>query len=274
VALSIYELKVLVRGGGEMASGIAHRLHHCHTKVFVTEQPAPTTVRRTVAFAEAVYQGSQTVEGVRAVRISRPEEAHEAWAQSCIPLLVDPVAAAREVIQPQVVVDAIMDKRSAGTDLSYAPLVIGVGPGFTVGKNVHAIVESNRGHNLGRVFWNGRAEEYTGIPAPVSGYAEERVLRAPQRGIFHALHEIGDLVSPGDVVAEVDGLPIQARIKGMIRGLLRDGFVVEKEMKAGDIDPRGQREYCYLISDKARAIGGGVLEAILHSLEDIRHPSA
>ena len=152
MALSLDELKVLVRGGGEMASGIAHRLHHCHMKVFITEQARPTTVRRTVAFAEAVYQGSQVVEGLRAVRISRPEEAHEVWAQDCIPLFVDPEAAAREVIQPQVVVDAIMDKRSAGTDQSYAPLVIGVGPGFTVGKNVHAVVESNRGYNLGRVL--------------------------------------------------------------------------------------------------------------------------
>ena len=274
MALSLDELKVLVRGGGEMASGIAHRLHHCHMKVFITEQARPTTVRRTVAFAEAVYQGSQVVEGLRAVRISRPEEAHEVWAQDCIPLFVDPEAAAREVIQPQVVVDAIMDKRSAGTDQSYAPLVIGVGPGFTVGKNVHAVVESNRGYNLGRVFWDGRAEEYTGSPAPVSGYTDERVLRTPQRGTFHALREIGDLVNPGEVVAEVHDRPIQAQIKGMIRGLLRDGVAVEKGMKAGDIDPRAQREYCYLISDKARAIAGGVLEAILHSVGDVQHSSA
>jgi xanthine dehydrogenase accessory factor len=268
MTVKLLDIKVLIRGGGEMASGIAHRLHRCHMKVFITEQAAPTMVRRTVAFAEAVYEGSHVVEGVRAVRIPCPEEASDVWTRGSIPLLIDPEAAAREVIRPQVVVDAIMDKRSAGTDRSYAPLVIGVGPGFTAGKNVHAVVESNRGYNLGRVFWNGEAEQYTGIPASVDGYTDERVLRVPRKGVFHALREIGDLVESGDVVAEVQGQPVRAQMKGMIRGLLRDGIAVEEGMKVGDIDPRVQREYCYLISDKARAIGGGVLEAILHSVTD------
>lgn len=256
-----------------MASGIAHRLNRCHMKVLITEVPAPTTVRRTVAFAEAVFQGRHAIEGVEAVKVSSLEEAHRVWKKGEIPIFVDPEAKVREAILPEVVVDAIMAKRNSGTNLSFAPLVIGVGPGFIAGRNVHAVVESNRGHNLGRVLWKGQAEEDTGVPAPVAGYTEQRVLRAPQKGLFQTAHEIGDPVNPGEVVARVNGHPVQAQIKGVLRGLLKDGISVEEGIKAGDIDPRGEREYCYLISDKARAIAGGVLEAILHSLKDPDFPS-
>lgn len=252
-----------------MASGIAYRLHRCHMRVFITEVAVPTTVRRMVAFAEAVYRGSHTIEGVRAVKVSTPEEAYEVWENRSIPLFVDPEAKIREDMRPAVVVDAIMAKKDTGTDKSHAPVVIGVGPGFTAGINVHAVVESNRGHNLGRVLWKGQAEEDTGIPAPVAGVTDERVLRVPQKGFFKSLREIGDLVHPGEVVAQVDGYPIRAQIQGVLRGLLKDGIRVERGIKAGDIDPRGEREYCYLISDKARAIAGGVLEAILHSLKNL-----
>ncbi len=257
-----------------MASGIAYRLRQCHMRVFITEVAVPTTVRRAVAFAEAVYQGSHVVEGVRAARVSSPEGANEVWKSGGIPVFIDPEAKVRGVIRPEVIVDAIMAKRNTGTDRSHAPLVIGVGPGFTAGLNVHAVVETNRGHNLGRVLWKGQAEEYTGVPTPVGGYTDERVLRVPQKGFFKALHEIGDLVNAAEVLAQVDGHPIQAKIKGILRGLLKDGISVEEGMKAGDIDPRGEREYCYLISDKARAIAGGVLEAILHSLKDLSSHSA
>lgn len=273
MALVFPELKVLVRGGGEMASGVAHRLHVCHMKVVITETSAPTTVRRTVAFAEAVFQGSHTIEGVQAVKVSAPEEAYRVWERGGIALFVDPDASVRAALRPVVVVDAIMAKRHTGTGKFFAPVVIGVGPGFTAGVNVHAVVESNRGHNLGRVLWQGQAEPDTGIPAPVAGYTDQRVLRVPRSGLFRALRDIGDPVDPGEVVAQVDGLPIEARIKGVLRGLLKDGIPVEEGIKAGDIDPRGKREYCYLISDKARAIAGGVLEAILHSLKDLHLPS-
>jgi xanthine dehydrogenase accessory factor len=273
MALSFPELRVLVRGGGEMASGIAYRLHLCHMKVVITETAAPTTVRRTVAFAEAVYQGSQTIEGVQAVKVAGAEEAYRVWEEGGIPLLIDPDASSRAALGPAVVVDAIMAKRSTGTEKNFAPIVIGVGPGFNAGMNVHAVVESNRGHNLGRVVWQGQAEPDTGVPAPVGGYTDQRVLRVPRRGLFHALRDIGDRVEPGEVVAQVDGLPIEAGIQGVLRGLLKDGIVVDEGIKAGDIDPRGKREYCYLISDKARAIAGGVLEAILHALKDLRLPS-
>jgi len=267
--MHLCDLKVLIRGGGEMASGIAHRLHRCHMRVFITEVAQPTTVRRMVAFAEAVYRESHTIEGVQAVKVSAPENAYKVWQDGGIPVFVDPEAKVRETIRPDVIVDAIMAKKNTGSDRSHAPLVIGVGPGFTVGLNVHAAIETNRGHNLGRVLWQGRAEEDTGLPAPVYGYSDERVLRVPQKGLFKALREIGDLVHPGQVVAQVNGCPIRAQIKGVLRGLLKDGIVVEGGIKAGDIDPRGEREYCYLISDKARAIAGGVLEAILHSLKGL-----
>jgi len=252
-----------------MASGIVHRLRCCHMRVLITEVAAPTTVRRTVAFAEAVFEGRQTIEGIEAVRVTAPEEAPEIWGRGGIPLFVDPEAAVRKAIRPQVIVDAIMAKRNTGTDRSQASLVIGVGPGFRAGASVHAVVESNRGHNLGRVLWEGEAEQDTGKPAPVGGYTEERVLRAPQKGLFKALLGIGDSVSAGEVVGQVDSAPLRAEIRGILRGLLKDGIQVVEGMKVGDIDPRGEREYCYVISDKARAIAGGVLEAILHSLKDL-----
>ena len=249
-----------------MATGIAHRLHRCHMKVVVTEAPVPTTVRRMVAFAEAVFKGDHVVEGVRAERVTRLEEVYRIWEGGGVPVFVDPSADLRENLRPQVVIDAIMAKRCTGTALSMAPLVVGVGPGFRAGENVHAVVETNRGHNLGRVIWQGEAEEDTGEPAPVGGYTHERVLRVPKSGIFEALHEIGDMVDPEEVVARVHGIPIRAQIKGVLRGLLKRGIEVEVGMKAGDIDPRGKTEICFQISDKARAIAGGVLEAILHAL--------
>jgi len=271
MALDCIGLKVLVRGGGEMASGIVHRLNRCHMRVLITEVAAPTTVRRTVAFADAVFTGKHVIEGVEAVRVSSPEEAYKVWENGAIPIFVDPEARIRQVIRPEVLVNAILAKKDTDTDKSHAPLVIGVGPGFRAGVNAHAVVESNRGHNLGRVLWEGEAERDTGIPAPVGGFSEGRVLRVPQKGLFKALREIGNLVNVGDLVGEVDGNPVRAQIHGVLRGLLKDGIPVKEGMKAGDIDPRGEREYCYMISDKARAIAGGVLEAILHSLKNL-HP--
>lgn len=261
------DLKVLIRGGGEMASGIAHRLHQSHMKVLITEVATPTAVRRTLAFAEAVYLGSQTIENVKAVLVKDAAEVDMEWQSGHIPLLVDPDARIRQIVEPDVMVDAIMAKKNSTTKISDAPLVIGIGPGFAAGSNAHAIVESNRGYNLGRVIWDGAAEPDTGIPAAVSGYAEARVFRAPQSGCFTGLREIGDHVQSGECVAEVDGVSIKAQISGMIRGMLRSGIAISAGVKVGDIDPRGEREYCYTISDKARAIGGGVLEAILHSFK-------
>ena len=270
MVLALSELTVLIRGGGEMATGIAHRLHRCHMRVVITEIASPTSVRRNVAFAEAIYEGTHTVEGVKAVRVTSCDEAYRVWKQSQIPIFIDPEASLRQSFQPMVVVDATMAKRNACVKITDAPVVIGVGPGFTAGIDVCAVVESNRGHHLGRVIWEGAAESDTGIPAPVDGYSQSRVLRAPRTGIFKAIRAIGDQISVGEVVAEVNGQPIKAEIAGVIRGLLRNGIRIEQGTKAGDIDPRGQRGYGNLISDKSRAIAGGVLEAVLHSFRDLK----
>jgi len=274
MAAGFFDLRVLIRGGGEMASGIAHRLRRCHMKVLITEVAEPTAVRRTVAFAEAVYQGSQTIEGVRAVRAATAKEVDALWQSGAIPIFVDPQAAIRHALKPAVIVDAIMAKKDSSTAIADAPLVIGIGPGFKTGVNAHAVVESNRGFHLGRVIWDGAAEPDTGIPAPVAGHTEARVFRAPRSGRFKALRKIGDVVELGESVAEVEGISIRSQIPGLIRGMLRDGIHVQAGMKAGDIDPRGEREYCHMISDKARAIGGGVLEAILHAFPDLKVPAA
>jgi xanthine dehydrogenase accessory factor len=273
MSLWLSDLKILIRGGGEIASGIAHRLHQCHMRILITETEVPTAVRRTLAFAEAVYEGAQTVEGVKALRVDSLKQAFAVWKSGDIAVIVDPEAESREEIRPTVLIDAIMAKKNHNTTIADAPLVIGVGPGFTAGIDVHAVIESNRGYHLGRVLWEGQAEADTGVPAPVAGHTEARVLRVPRSGRFRALKSIGDTVHQDEIVAEVDGEPIRAQISGRLRGLLRDGIPVPRALKAGDIDPRGESGYCYLISDKARAIAGGALEAILHSLNGLKIPA-
>ena len=261
----IDELVVLIRGAGEMASGVAHRLHQSHFKICMLEIPHPLAVRREVSFCEAVYEGEKAVEGVRAKFISAPKEIQSVWEEGKIPLLVDTDGKkARNFLKPDVLIDAIIAKKNLGTQMDDAPLVIGLGPGFTVGKDVHIVIETNRGHHLGKMILSGAAEPDTGIPGEIGGFTVERVLRPMKKGIFHAHKSIGDRVSKGSVVAVVDDFPVIAKISGMVRGLLRDGVEVRKGVKVGDIDPRGKRELCFTISDKARAIAGGVLEAILY----------
>ena len=265
LARSIGELIVLIRGAGEMASGVAHRLHQSHFKVCMLEIPRPIAVRREVSFCEAIYEGEKEVEGVRSKFISKPEEILSVWKDGKIPVLVDPDGEkTRRFIKPDVFLDAIMAKKNLGTHIKKAPLVIGLGPGFYAGKDVNIVIETNRGHDLGRLILKGTAEPDTGIPGNIGGYTLERVLRTMKKGIFHPQKSIGDRVSKGTVVAVVDDFPVIAKISGMVRGLIREGVQVRKVMKVGDIDPRGKRESCFTISDKARAIGGGVLEAILY----------
>jgi len=256
---------VLIRGAGEMASGVAHRLHRSHFKVCMLEISHPLAVRREVSFCEAIYEGEKEVEGVGAKLISTAKEVQSVWEEGKIPLLIDPDGKkTRNFLGPDVVIDAIMAKKNLGTQTNNAPLVIGLGPGFAAGKDVHIVVETNRGHDLGRLILKGTAEPDTGLPGNIGGYTSERVLRTMKKGIFHPQKSIGDRVSKGTVVAVVDDFPVIAKISGMVRGLIREGVQVRKGMKVGDIDPRGKRESCFTISDKARAIGGGVLEAILY----------
>jgi xanthine dehydrogenase accessory factor len=258
-------LDILIRGAGEMASGVAYRLHRSHFRVCLLDIAMPLAVRRGVSFSEAVYEGEKEVEGVRAITVRQPEEVASAWEKTKIPLLIDPAGKrARDFLKPDVVVDAILAKKNLGTGIGDAPLVIGLGPGFTAGKDVHLVIETNRGHHLGRVLFEGAAEPDSGTPGEIGGFTTERVLRSSRTGVFHPRLSIGDPVEKGSIVAQVDDIPLMAEINGMVRGLLREGTDVESGMKVGDIDPRGKREHCFTISEKARAIGGGVLEAILY----------
>ena len=261
---SMNELVVLIRGAGEMASGVAHRLHQSHFKICMTEIPHPLAVRREVSFSEAIYEKEKEVDGVRAKLISSPEEMEGVWKKGHMALLIDPDGKKiRSILKPDILIDGIMAKKNLGTHMNDAPLVIGLGPGFTAGKDVHMVIETNRGHHLGRVIFNGTAEPDTGIPGEIGGYTVERLLRTMKKGVFHPQKLIGDRVNKGSVVAVVDDFPVIAKISGVVRGLLREGIEAKKGMKVGDIDPRGKRELCFTISEKARAIGGGVLEAIL-----------
>ena len=261
---------MIVRGAGEQASGIAHRLFRCGFKVCLVETATPLAVRRMVSFCEAVYDGKKTVEGVTAVCIDNPNQIFSVWQNNQIPLIVDPENEMRHILCPHVVIDAILAKRNVGTRMSDAPLVIGLGPGFYAGRDVHVVIETNRGHNLGRLIFDGEPEPNTGMPGTIGGYSVERVFRAPGKGIFRSIKNIGDLVSEGDVLAKVEETPILAKISGIIRGMLRDGTRVKIGLKAGDIDPRKETTHCPTISDKARALGGSALEAILFKLPQQR----
>ena len=261
----------LIRGAGDIASGIALRLWRAGFEVVMTEIPHPTTIRRTVAFSDAVGSGEQTVEGVTALRAKNTMDAWEILGQGRIPVLVDPDCACRDALKPDALVDAILAKRNLGTAITDAPIVVGIGPGFTAGTDCHAVVETMRGHTLGRAIYDGSALPNTNIPGLIGGFAGERVLRAPADGVFTGTRKIGDHVKAGETVGAVAGVPMTATIDGVLRGLLADGVAVKKGLKSGDVDPRGKAEYCRSVSDKALAVGGGVLEAIMHFSEANHH---
>jgi xanthine dehydrogenase accessory factor len=266
---SIQDTLVAVKGAGDLATGVMHRLARAGFPVAATELAEPTVVRRTVSFAEAVMQSRMTVEDVTAQRAESLDEIRAIIAQDMIPVAVDPDGALLRTLRPAVLIEATLSKRNTGVTLHDAPIVIALGPGYEAGKDVHAVIETNRGHNLGRVYLEGRAEANTGVPGAVGGYTIERLLKAPTAGIFYGLRQIGDLAQAGEAVAvirasEGQDTPVVAAISGIVRGLLRDGLHVNAGMKVGDIDPRAAREHCFSISDKSRAVGGGALEAILY----------
>ncbi|OQA09196.1 MAG: hypothetical protein BWY65_01200 [Firmicutes bacterium ADurb.Bin373] len=253
---------VVIKGAGDLATGCAWRLLQSGFYVLMTELPQPLVVRRTVAFAEAVYAGSMVVEGVEAVLAENTEQALQLLKTGRIPVLVDPQAAVVSQIKPVAFIDAVMAKRNTGTKINDAPLVVGLGPGFTAGVDVHAVVETKRGHNLGRVLYQGETAPDTGVPGEIMGFAAERLLRAPADGVIEPCRNIGDPVKKGETIVFVGGSPLQAKVSGVVRGMIRAGVWASSGMKIGDIDPRGIKEYCYSISDKALAVGGGVLEAV------------
>ena len=258
------QLIIGIKGAGEMASGVAWRLYQANIRlIFMMEIPRPLAVRREVSFCEALLCERKIVEGVEAVRVRGTEEIPSAWGKGQIPVIADPQWLVIPEMNPDVLVDAILAKRNLGTGMKEAPLVIGLGPGFTAGADTHMVIETNRGHDLGRVILAGQAEPDTGLPGEVNGYASERVLRAPASGVFNPVLHIGDMVEPGEIVGRVNGTVVRTNIGGVIRGLIAPGVEVTKGLKIGDVDPRGEIEHCITISEKARAIGGGVLEAIL-----------
>ncbi|MDR3569581.1 MAG: selenium-dependent molybdenum cofactor biosynthesis protein YqeB [Syntrophobacteraceae bacterium] len=257
-------LTILFKGAGDLASGVAARLFRANfRRIVMLEIPAPMAIRRFVSFSEAVHDDTMTVEGIEAVRVGGEKELAEAWRSGKIAVRVDPKWESIRELKPDVVVDAILAKRNLGTNIWEAPLVVALGPGFTAGLDCHAVVETNRGHNLGRLIYRGKAEINTGIPGNIGGYTRERVLRSPSNGPFVVEKKIGDSVFKGEVIGRVGGLEVIASIPGVLRGLIRSGFPATQGLKIGDIDPRGEGDYCYTVSDKARALGGAVLEAIL-----------
>ncbi len=257
------DMLVLIKGAGDLATGVAVRLHRCGFPVIMTELPNPLMVRRTVAFGEAVYETEVAVEGIRARRVDGIAAARQVLAERAIPVLVDPETRCLAGLAPAVLIDGVMAKVNTGTRLADAPLVIALGPGFVAGVDCHAVIETNRGHLLGRVIYTGSAEPDTGEPGLVGGKTTQRVLRAPVDGIVENRAAIGERVEEGQVVAVVAHIPVIALTAGVLRGLVRPGVRVTAGLKIGDIDPRAEPAHCYLVSEKALAIAGGVLEAIL-----------
>ncbi len=254
---------VLIKGAGDMASGVALRIYRAGFDVAMTDMEKPTAIRRTVCFSEAIRLGQTHVEDVLAKRAYNAKEARRLMSKRIIPVIADEDCSIKNELLPDVIVDAILAKRNINTKIDDAGIVIALGPGFCASRDCHAVIETQRGHDLGRVIRSGSAAPNTGIPGIIAGYGAERVLRAPADGLFMPKKSIGDIVKAGDCVAEVSGEPMLAAISGVLRGLLPEGSSVHKGMKSGDIDPRGIREYCLTVSDKSMAVAGGVLEAIL-----------
>ena len=264
--IRLKELIIAIKGAGEMASAVAWHLHMANIRnIVMMETAMPLAVRREVSFCEAVHRGSKSVEGVEAVKVGTAEDIPRMWRLGKIAVIIDPEWRTLKQIQPDVVVDAILAKQNLGTRKEDARLVIGLGPGFTAGGDVHLVVETNRGHHLGRLIASGSAEPNTGIPAPVGGVSAARVLRAPVAGEFQSARNIGEAVRRGEVIGRVGESEVAAEIDGVLRGLMRTPTWVPKGIKLGDIDPRGEAGFCCTISDKARAVAGSVLEAILRS---------
>ena len=263
------EQKIIVRGGGDLATGTIYKLHRCGYPVLVLETGYPSAIRRCVAFSEAVYDGISEVEGVCCTRVKDIKEAEEIWERGDIPLLVDPDCTCLETIRPWALVDAILAKKNLGTNRQMAEKTIGLGPGFYAGRDVDLVIETMRGHNLGRIIGNGCAAPNTGVPGIIAGYGKERVIHSPARGIFTSKCQIGDKVKKGQQIAAVvtgqGEVLVEASLDGILRGIIRSGYPVEKGMKIADIDPReSELENCFTISDKARCIAGSVLEGLLY----------
>jgi len=259
---------IYIRGGGDLSSGVAYRLHKCGYNLIISELPQPVPVRRTVSFASAIYQKEISIEGLTGILTTDINNIPQLLLAKMIPVIIDPEGATLPIVKPDVIVDGRMLKQVVDLPVFKPALLVGLGPGFTAGINCDAVVETNRGPFLGRVYWNGQAEEDTGIPEPVNHFSSERVIRSPGDGVFTADKSIGDQVKKQEIVGYVNQMPVFAPIEGIVRGLIMDGLQVYNHMKIGDIDPRMDRRLLHQVSDKSLAICGGVLEAILTKFHD------
>lgn len=261
---------VVVRGGGDLASGTINRLHNIGFKVLVLEIPQPNFIRRKVCYGQAIYEKEFTLENVVSKKADNLDEIENIWREEKIPVYVDPEMKIVPKIKPIAVVDAIIAKKNLRMRKDIAPITIALGPGFEGGKDVDAVIETQRGHNLGRVIFNGKAAENTGVPGVIKGYGKERVIHAPASGKLKIVYDIGSVVKKYEVIAYIDSVPVYASLTGLIRGMIKDGSIVEKGLKIIDIDPREEElKNCYTISDKARTISGGVVEALFYLMNRV-----
>ena len=265
----MHENLVIVRGGGDIASGSIEKLHKCGFNVLILEVQNPSSIRRKVCYGEAVYTGEMEIEGIKSKKIKYLDEINRMFEDRVIPVLVDPTAECTQILNPLALVDAVLAKKNYGTNRGMAPVTVALGPGFTAGKDVDIVVETMRGHNLGRLIYEGDAMENTGVPGNIGGFTKERVIYSEYEGTIENKHEIGDIVKKGDVLAKIDGNEVYASIDGVLRGIIRNGFYVTKKFKIADIDPRiGEQKNCFTISDKSRSIGGATLEAVISLMKE------
>jgi len=256
---------VIIRGGGDLASATVQKLYRSGFRVLVLEVPMPTSIRRNVSFSEAIYEGEIEVEGITGVYVKNLSEIENAWSNKKVPVIIDKKGEYIKKIKPTIVVDAIIAKKNMGTTKDMADITIGLGPGFIAGEDVNVVIETSRGHNLGRLIFKGEAAKNTGIPGNIMGFSKERVIHSTCAGIMMNAHNIGDAVEKDEVIAYIGDVEVKATIAGLLRGILRSGSTVTQGFKIADIDPRlSEKINCYSISDKARSIAGGVLEAVLY----------
>ncbi|MGL4970431.1 MAG: selenium-dependent molybdenum cofactor biosynthesis protein YqeB [Cetobacterium sp.] len=259
---------IIVRGAGDLATGIIYRLYKSGFKILALEDENPSAIRRSVSFSECIYNLEQTVEGVKSKKVNSLKEIEACWDKKEIPVITDPKAQYIKILKPEIVVDAIIAKKNYGTNIKMAPITIGLGPGFIAGKDVNVVIETMRGHNLGRLIFDGEALANTGEPGEIGGVTKQRVIYSEKEGIFKSVKKIGESVKKNQVLGYVDNTPIYATIEGILRGIIPDNYLVKSKLKIADIDPRlNEYSNCFTISDKARSLGGSVLEVILSELQ-------
>ena len=264
-------MKVVIRGGGDLATGVAEVLYQSGFKILILDIEKPSSIRRSVCFSEAIYDGIIQVENIICKKVENENEIEKCWSEKIIPIMVDEKGEIIKKIKPDVVVDSIIAKKNLGTTKEMAPITIALGDGFEAGKDVDIVVETMRGHNLGRIITSGRAMKNTGIPGEIKGVSKDRVIYSLANGIFSSVKKIGDTVQKDEIIGYVGNVEIRGKISGVLRGIIRDGYEVTENMKIGDIDPRiEEKSNCFTISDKARSLGGAVLRAIMFRLKEER----